>query len=70
MLGGVQDHVRHGLWLVDRRDAHRLDAELGASLVEERRVNGPWHHLSDADGPSLVLEFYSQGLEEAVYAVL
>src|SRR3712207_9541611 len=70
VLGGVEDYVRHGLRLVDRRDAHRLDAQLGAPLVEERRVYGPGHHLRDADGPSLVLELHSQGLQEAVDAVL
>src|SRR5215212_7684594 len=70
VLSCVQDYIRHGLWLVDRWDAHRFDAELGASLIEERGVYGPRHHLGHADGPFLVLEFYSQGLKKPVYAVL
>src|SRR5215213_7822334 len=34
VLGGVQDYVRYGLRLVDRGDANRFHAELGASLVK------------------------------------
>ena len=59
VLGSVQDHVRHSLRLVDRRDTHRLDAKLGVPFVEGRRVYGPRHHLRHTDRLSLVFEFHS-----------
>src|SRR5215211_1587071 len=70
VLSCVEDHVRHSLRLVDRRHAHRLDAELGTPLVEEGRVYGSGHHLGDADGPSLLPELDAKSLKKPVYAVL
>jgi hypothetical protein len=57
VLGGVEDYVRYGLRLVDRRDAHQPDTKLGAPFVEEGGVYGPGHQLRHAYGLSLLLAF-------------
>jgi hypothetical protein len=40
MIGGVEDHISHGVRLVDRGHAHWLDARFGASLIEEGSTKG------------------------------
>ncbi len=70
VLGCVEDYVRHGLRLVDRRDAYRLYAELSTPLIEEGCIYGPRHHLGHADRPSFMLELHPQRLQKAVYSML
>src|SRR5215218_9409942 len=70
VLGGMEDGFGDDARLVDRRRSDRLDAQLGARLVEEGRVYRRRHHLGDADRQLLAPELHPQGLEEAVYAVL